>query len=192
MRTTYLLPCSCGQKVPVEPRQAGEVVRCSCGASLPVPTMLEMAALQRAQPEPGQPQPQRVWGPRQSVILLGAVISVIALGLGAFLLVTQPQRPGRLTPPTAEEIRRNTQAFSPAQSVGVWQVFRAGGLLRSEAHEGKYRKQLFVWRLWMGVVLTIEVVGVALILTPLLTGRRRGTDSAGRAGQTEHPGQSSD
>ena len=38
----------------------------------------------------------------------------------------------------------------------------------------------------MGVVLTIEIVGVALILTPLLTGRRRGTSGTGSAGGTEH------
>jgi hypothetical protein len=35
----YLLPCSCGKSVAVEPAQAGQSVRCACGRMLEVPAM---------------------------------------------------------------------------------------------------------------------------------------------------------
>ena len=44
----YLLPCSCGRSVTVEASQAGRQVHCDCGISLEVPTMLELARLERA------------------------------------------------------------------------------------------------------------------------------------------------
>ena len=52
MQTRYLLPCSCGQKIAIEPRQAGQSIRCPCGNSVEAPTMLKMTALEPAEPEP--------------------------------------------------------------------------------------------------------------------------------------------
>lgn len=36
-KTTYLLPCSCGREIPIEPRQAGETVSCECGRTSAAP-----------------------------------------------------------------------------------------------------------------------------------------------------------
>ena len=44
-RTTYLLPCSCGREISIEPQQAGETVRCECGRTCSVPTMREVRSL---------------------------------------------------------------------------------------------------------------------------------------------------
>ena len=44
----YLLPCQCGQKLPVDASQAGLRVRCACGAEPQVPTLRGLAALERA------------------------------------------------------------------------------------------------------------------------------------------------
>lgn len=41
----YLLPCSCGQIIPVETSQAGEDVTCSCGLTVRIPTMLKIKKL---------------------------------------------------------------------------------------------------------------------------------------------------
>ena len=75
MEGRYLLPCSCGQEIPVEPRQAGQEIRCDCGASLEVPTMLGMAALEKAPSEPSHTPPSAPWGIRQGIVLLGTVTS---------------------------------------------------------------------------------------------------------------------
>ncbi len=177
MTTSYLLPCSCGRKVPVEPRQAGQVVRCSCGASLEVPTLLEMAALEGAEPEAGARRPPRPWGVRQGLALLGAVIFLGALVLVIFLLRAQPRPP---FPDKAEmdpgAVRREAQRLTPLQSRRIWQSLRARGpdgrMPREEQYQtdklGRYQEDLLRWRLSMGVVLTIAVAGLSLVVIPLL------------------------
>jgi hypothetical protein len=167
--TRYLLPCSCGRQVSIEPRQAGGVVQCECGASLAVPTMLEMAALEQSDPEPAPPRPGMHWGVRQSVVLLGGVIFLSGLGLGTYLLLTPPKNPGS---PSAEEIRREVQAYSPARSLEVWRMVRASGLHPFEPTEHKdYRQAVFTRRLWIGVASLIALAGLGLMLTPLLIQR---------------------
>ena len=121
MEGRYLLPCSCGQKIPVEPRQAGQEIRCDCGASLEVPTMLGMAALEKAPSEPSHTPPSAPWGIRQGIVLLGTVIVLLALGMVIPLHLTRPALP------TAEMIRQRTQTLSPFQSWRHWHVLRAGG-----------------------------------------------------------------
>jgi hypothetical protein len=41
----YLLSCSCGLSVNVEPRQAGQTVVCACGKTLQVPSLSKLKAL---------------------------------------------------------------------------------------------------------------------------------------------------
>lgn len=176
MATTYLLPCSCGRKVPVEPRHAGEVVRCSCGASLAAPTMLEMAALERAEPEASTRRAAKPWGVRQSLSLLGAAIFLAALAPVVYLLANQPpplERGKVELSPAA--IRRETHALTPLQTWRVWQSCRVKGPdARTPFEEQfydeilrRYREGLLRWRLSVGVVVLIGVVGLGLVVIPL-------------------------
>ena len=177
MPTSYLLPCSCGQKVPVDLRQAGEVVECSCGRSLDVPTMLQMAALERAEPDPGMRRSPRPWGVRQSLSLLGAVIFLGALGAAVFLLSIRPSAPvstkAEMDP---EAIRRQTQTLTPLQSRWIWQSLQARGPdgrtpqeeARYDEILGRYREACLRWWLSMGVALTFGVVGLGLVVVPRL------------------------
>lgn len=181
MTISYLLPCSCGREIPVERRQAGQVVRCRCGASLNVPTMQEMAALKRAEPEPGPPRPSRPWGVGQSVALLGAVIFLVGAGLVIYLVVARPRPREFPPPPSAEAIRRQTQALSPAKSLQAWRILQARSLQLPRAREQEYQDELFVWGLWMGVVVIIALVGVGLVVTPLVMQRRAAARRAGSA-----------
>lgn len=178
MTTSYLLPCSCGQKVRVEPRQAGEVVRCSCGASLEAPTMLKMATLEPAQPEPGSRQPPQAWGVRQSLSLVGGVILLVSLGLAGFLFYDKPPPPiSARSEMSAEAIRRQSRGLTPLQSRRAWQALRATGPDgRMPAQENVYagilarhQEELLRWWLSMGVVVIIAVVGAALVVIPILT-----------------------
>ncbi|MGL6195868.1 MAG: hypothetical protein ACRC2T_13715 [Thermoguttaceae bacterium] len=45
MAQKYLLPCTCGESVPIETTQAGQTVTCSCGLQLQVPTLLKIKKL---------------------------------------------------------------------------------------------------------------------------------------------------
>jgi hypothetical protein len=149
--------------------------------------MLEMAALERAEPDLSLPRSPRRWGARESLSLLGGVIFVTALGLLAYLFLTRPVPPQMPSPPSPETIRRETQAFSPVESLRAWQMLHARGLVRSEVRDDRYQKQLFVWHLWLGVVATIALVGVALLVTPLLTKPRAAAGHAGSATRSAQP-----
>ncbi len=73
MAIKYLLPCSCGETVTVEGRQAGQQVLCSCGQTLEVPTLQGIRKLEKSADPPGQP------GKKSS--LVGVAIGVILLGI---------------------------------------------------------------------------------------------------------------
>ena len=50
MKAVYLLPCSCGQKVPVDAGQAGAKIACACGQQLSVPTFRALRELEQEVP----------------------------------------------------------------------------------------------------------------------------------------------
>lgn len=86
----YLLPCTCGRKVPVSTRHAGQTVRCACGAELEVPTLRGLGELERA--EPAGAAPRGHWGDRQRVAFAFAVGAVLSLGAAAFMAVRMPPK----------------------------------------------------------------------------------------------------
>ena len=171
VETKYLLPCSCGRKIPIQPARAGQEIRCTCGASLDVPTMLEMATLQRAQPETASEQPVGSWGIRQSLVLLGVVITLTAVGLEIGLYLT---RPAMFTP---DQIRQWVRADSPLESWNRWLAMRAGGLepVNTRRSEKKFDEAVIRHRVWMGVVFVFAAGGIALIVVPVLRARKKAT-----------------
>jgi hypothetical protein len=87
MSSQYLLPCSCGQKVRIEPAQAGGQVACSCGARLTVPTLRGLRLLDVAPPDKsslGRPASGR-WGPVQAAMFsIGLLVTVASLIVFAY------------------------------------------------------------------------------------------------------------
>ncbi len=90
MSKQYLLPCSCGNQIVVEPTQAGETLSCSCGQQLVAPTLRQMRTLAPAQPTSAQ-RPSRAAhpAPRGRFRGLGFGISflvlILALGIAAIV-----------------------------------------------------------------------------------------------------------
>ena len=115
MKTLYWLPCTCGQKYPVETTQAGDTVQCACGAELKVPALREMSQLESA--VTAKPGPTRRgkpgWGKRQARLLVGVLVTVAAL---VALICLELSRP-RLA---------NVKSLAPIQVWALWQNARRG------------------------------------------------------------------
>ena len=121
----YLLPCSCGQKLPIEPRQAGETIACPCGMSLSVPSMREMTTLEQAEPKSAARAKQNSWGAEQRLVLLGGLLVLLG-GLPAiYLFCNQPPPPQRDLDP--ESIQQKVQDFSPIYTLYLYKDLRRQG-----------------------------------------------------------------
>jgi len=154
----YLLPCACGQKVLVEPRQAGESVVCACGSPLDVPTLLGITALERVEEEPEPRAPPEQWGKRQRLLLLGTVVFAFAVAGGIWLLMHQPKSPFDAIDP--EQIRQSAQTLRVWQSWEAWQSMKVGLDRRTDQ---QYAAAVTRFRIWLGVVVTLTLTGTALI-----------------------------
>ncbi len=169
----YLLPCSCGRSVPVEVSHAGRQVRCDCGASLEVPTMLELARLQRveeaAAPATGQ------WGVPQQFIMTGIAVLLIAISGGVWLALSVPQLPHPAV--DVEKARSEIQSAKPIQTLQIWRQLRRGLPPGANPAMIKYDDQLCRYRIWLGTAAVATVIGAALIAAGLLLMRQNSASS---------------
>ncbi len=115
-KATYLLPCSCGQEILIEPRQAGGTVQCQCGQTCVVPTLREV---QRLRPAPDSSKTstaaEPAWGNPQRFLAAGLVLVALA-GIAAVILDTQfPAHFGGLPSPEAE--RQHVKSLSTLQTM---------------------------------------------------------------------------
>lgn len=126
MTTTYLLPCACGQKIPVDAGQSGLIVKCACGAELTVPTMRGLAALERATPAPsGKPAGSREWGTAQGLIFLGLVLALASVVAASVLWVKWPKGL-QINEQFVTSNRKDMDDMSIAQTFEVWENLRVG------------------------------------------------------------------
>ncbi len=163
MRAKYLLPCICGQEIPVEATQAGQQVRCLCGVELEVPTLLNLTRLKPAEPPAAAAAPRRArsaWGPRQRVMLVGLAIMVVgALWVGWELL----SRPRRL----------EITAYPPKAVVICWALLKQG-VARRTPLEILFTERLNDNNRWLIVAGTMTGLGLLTVgLSPLISNRRK-------------------
>ena len=165
MKTTYLLPCLCGEKIPVETRQAGETVACACGRSVPVPSMMEIS---RLEPAPLETAAVAAWGVSQRLRLLGVVVLLIAVAGAVLLIRHRPISPDETRTPAAA--RRWVEGMSAARTMVEWYQLKATGLERGITKEEEvYQGQLSQYRVWWCVVVALGLGGAGLVAS----GRRR-------------------
>lgn len=163
----YLLPCPCGLEMIVEPRQAGETVRCSCGSSVQAPTLLEIVALEPA-PVETQPQPKAPsWGAWHRVMLVGFIFALAAIGMAIWMSVSRPVSRFAFEP---EEIVRAAQSMSPPLTWENWLAVKQGLDRRTDT---EYPQQLFIYHMKGVVGVGLALAGTALIVIGLL-GKRAG------------------
>jgi len=111
--TKYLLPCSCGDRIAVDAAQAGQRVRCSCGAELEVPTLMGLRKLEPSVATPQGPRRNPIaWGPRQALMLLGAIIVILGASWAAWCLASRP--------------RFVFDRLAPLDALSLWELLKSG------------------------------------------------------------------
>jgi hypothetical protein len=172
----YLLPCRCGQNVVIEPRQAGETVVCPCGQTLPVPTLLEMAALELAPDETPSPSAD-AWGSRHGLMFLGGALLILGLGFGIFFRCYRPIPPIDTIDP--EAFRQGAKHLPPAVTWHYWRILKQG-LDRRIDQRFADNMTVYYWK--QGFAAILAIFGFALIGTATAKGRKK---ERGRRGEGE-------
>ncbi len=115
--SAYLLPCACGNSVPVDIGQAGGRVVCSCGTQLDVPTLRQLRHLPRETVgEKGKPAGS--WGSRQGIITASLIVAAALLAWGAWIWWTGPVIP--TFDPATRQCAVEEQIKTPA---GAWEAW---------------------------------------------------------------------
>lgn len=132
MAVRYLLDCTCGERLTVEPRQAGSQVTCQCGRTLDVPTLRGLQALPAA--EARVEQTARVWTLCQAIVTAGVLVSLIlfAVGLRIWQQERELQKERARLEFTADTVAamdksvvENLERMSPVQLWQAWEyVFK--------------------------------------------------------------------
>ncbi len=162
MNAKYLLPCSCGRKIPVQLRQAGETVTCECGTSIEVPTLLGLKKLELAEvpAEPKTVKPHWTFG--HGLIFAGELVILFAILIGVRLFWTRPVDPyADFTP---EQMIQAAQTRTPIQSLRLWQMLERSGLERHKrGAEIAYVDMQAQYRVYWWILGLVVGMGVALI-----------------------------
>lgn len=193
MKKKYLVRCSCGLELAVEPAQAGQLLPCACGRSVQTPRLLDLRKLPLA-PQELPPQPSSTWGVRQRLISLGSLILILALAwLGVLLLVwpAKPQTPETITwqtpspPGQKEPLRKTTQQLTLLESYLAWQSLPRELESLSDAPMARYRKEVATAMNWFIVGCVVGVLGLGCLasgwLVPAQTGALQRTAPTGKA-----------
>ncbi|MGA2797531.1 MAG: hypothetical protein ABSE63_08145 [Thermoguttaceae bacterium] len=167
MNTTYLLPCSCGRKIAVQLRQAGETVKCECGNSIDVPTLSNIKKLERFQ-SPAEPKTvQSYWTFEHGLIFAGGLVILVAIGLGGWLYWSGPADPyANFTP---EQMIQGAATRTPIQSLRLWQALVRGGL----EHHKRWAEVIFTdiqaqYQVYWWILGVVVGIGVALVAAGII------------------------
>jgi len=163
----YLLPCECGRKLPVQSRQAGQKVHCECGRAIVVPTMRDLGRLeQRHNSDAAVVGP---WSTRSALIALGLLVTLIGVGLTAYVYWKMP----RFDPVATG---REVNGMSPYETWQWWRYYERGipRYPSDELIEAKQR-ELYLRR-WSYFTIGIGIFGLVIVLlgalAPALAPRR--------------------
>lgn len=160
MRLQYLLPCSCGRKLPVDLAQAGNRIHCECGAELEVPTLLHLKRLERAVPADSAATVEgATWGARQRIALAGAVFSLAGIFFAAWCFTTRPRI-------------LDVAEYPPMAALRLWESLKMGIDLPPSGLEMAMFNKLEWHHRWTVVGLIVAVLGALVMCASLLIGRR--------------------
>lgn len=164
MPAQYLLPCSsCQQQRTIDATDCGLMVECACGAKLKVPPMRGLSKLQRL--ASAEPRKRNRWGAREGMILAGAVLAIVGIGLGAYGY-SIPDTTSQEFVERAMGPRPDLDQMNPLQVVEEWGRVMGSGLGEYNPQIGiEYEKENRVKHIWTWAALGLGGLGLVLVAT---------------------------
>jgi hypothetical protein len=167
VNTMYLLPCSCGRKIPVELRQAGETVKCDCGLLLEVPTLTRLKALQKADAVAEPKKAKTVWTNGHRLTFFGGLVILASIVMGGWLFWNRPIDPyANFTP---EQMMQAAATRTPLQSLLLWQMLVKSGL----EHHKRWDEVVYAdiqaqYKVYCWIEGVVVGIGVALVAAGII------------------------
>jgi len=156
---TYLLPCSCGRDIRVEPRQAGETVRCECGETCAVPTMREVQGLRPAPVSSTTPVgTETIWGNPQRFLVAGLAVFLLAALAAIILYVQFPTHFAGL--PSPEAVRQHVKSMPTQETMQYFHRWILPGIEIREPPVFQNRRNM----VYLGMATLAGLAAVGLIL----------------------------
>ncbi len=178
IKTEYLLPCPCGQKLVVDRSQAGLSVRCDdCGADVAIPTLRGLDRLERA--EPGETVVASEWGARQALLFLGSLIAGAALVAAGILWMARPifDQEYHDALIDAAGSTADLDQMTLSQTFEVWKEMQQPPEMPNIPEYrnliNNHQAAVMAYRRRMGISLTVALFGAIVLGTSLLVPQRK-------------------
>ena len=157
MSIKYLLPCSCGNNIPIETTQAGQSVVCSCGRTIDIPSMQGVRRLPQVRDSLEQRGSASAYG---GVAVGLAILALVILGIGGTLMY-------RARAP----IFIPMEYQSPFDTWLMWQDLKEGVRVPEYA-ESDYQRARRAYRQYMAISWVVIIVGGLLLASAGLVALR--------------------
>jgi len=166
----YLLPCKCGQRIPVEISQAGGTVACACGATLEIPALRGLRQLEPYQAAENAKRQRREWSQaRGTTFVIALVILLAGLTISALALWNLLQVPFISVAEEQQHFADIVEDLSVSQLYEEWKLIRDEGIGRRGANPYVQIRQFRNWSTRvLAVGLTLAVVGLLGVVGPML------------------------
>jgi hypothetical protein len=132
MAKQYLLPCECGQTIPVTAAQAGRTLACECGRENKVPTLAGLQQLEPVALPEGKSQPTAQWSSTRGILfVVGVILALVGLGIGGYgsyvLRRIDLQKVQQYTENVENMQLNEIERMTPVEAYEVWQKIREIG-----------------------------------------------------------------
>lgn len=178
MSGDFLLPCECGQSVPIRLTQAGHTVRCTCNRELVVPTMREIRALPAAIERDTPLGTQPAWPIQYGILFaIGMGIAVAAAGSLLYFGWQRSKVMPYVRKPIVDDVEFQVSAseLSPPEAWDIWTKYREVELgARRPPMYLLYRRRADTLETRMKMAAGLGALGLLVAVAAVQLGKRAG------------------